>query len=548
MGRRARLSPAPAPRLSGVPSRLDLRRARAFLVPGLWAALCAFLAVRLAGFAPDDMFISYRYAWNLAHGEGLVFNPGERVFGLTNPGHALGLALLHAVTRVPVHVLGGIVFALGLWTAAVLVWLEAGRRGAALGAAVGGTLVLGASYVWVNAGSASSSVLALLAGSAFLVERRPGAAGALAGLAVWYRPDAVLGVAALGLLAWLDRRRPPWRWALVAGAVVLLGLAAAWLWFGSPIPETLEAKRVMADSRPASWAGPERFWARAVPLLRRHFGSGWLLLAAMGLAGQWPLFARGGRAIRTLVLYGAAVAVAYPLLGVPFFSWYVVPTVVALLLGVGALVAGAGRTVSEALVRRRSTGGDGDGAGERGGLERAWARAVGAVFAVLLLALPGIPFARASVARLGVAGGDSRFAAYREAALWIRDHSRPEERIAYGEIGNLAYWSRRPVDDLLGLVTPENLPYVAARDSVGAFLRRPPDLFLNHPASPHAGIARAPWFRRAYQPVGRFVPGPGQGAAVAYRQRADARLPPPRPPVERLGGRADGAAGGRAVE
>ncbi|MGO8788779.1 MAG: hypothetical protein ACLQVL_15550 [Terriglobia bacterium] len=32
----------------------------------------------------DDAFISYRYAENLARGEGLVFNPGERVEGYSN--------------------------------------------------------------------------------------------------------------------------------------------------------------------------------------------------------------------------------------------------------------------------------------------------------------------------------------------------------------------------------------------------------------------------------------------------------------------------------
>ena len=32
----------------------------------------------------DDAMISMRYAWNLAHGHGLVFNPGERVEGYTN--------------------------------------------------------------------------------------------------------------------------------------------------------------------------------------------------------------------------------------------------------------------------------------------------------------------------------------------------------------------------------------------------------------------------------------------------------------------------------
>jgi len=32
----------------------------------------------------DDAFISYRYAWNLLHGNGLVYNPGEPVEGYTN--------------------------------------------------------------------------------------------------------------------------------------------------------------------------------------------------------------------------------------------------------------------------------------------------------------------------------------------------------------------------------------------------------------------------------------------------------------------------------
>src|SRR5688572_32154475 len=31
----------------------------------------------------DDAMISLRYAWNLAHGDGLVWNPGERVEGTT---------------------------------------------------------------------------------------------------------------------------------------------------------------------------------------------------------------------------------------------------------------------------------------------------------------------------------------------------------------------------------------------------------------------------------------------------------------------------------
>ncbi len=43
----------------------------------------------------DDQMISMRYARNLASGKGLVWNPGERVEGYTNPGWTIVMAALH---------------------------------------------------------------------------------------------------------------------------------------------------------------------------------------------------------------------------------------------------------------------------------------------------------------------------------------------------------------------------------------------------------------------------------------------------------------------
>ena len=43
----------------------------------------------------DDAMISMRYAYNLAHGHGLVWNPGERVEGFTNPLWVGFMALFH---------------------------------------------------------------------------------------------------------------------------------------------------------------------------------------------------------------------------------------------------------------------------------------------------------------------------------------------------------------------------------------------------------------------------------------------------------------------
>ena len=46
----------------------------------------------------DDALISLRYAWNLAHGHGLVWNTGERVEGFTNPLWTVYAAIWAVVT------------------------------------------------------------------------------------------------------------------------------------------------------------------------------------------------------------------------------------------------------------------------------------------------------------------------------------------------------------------------------------------------------------------------------------------------------------------
>ncbi len=65
----------------------------------------------------DDAMISMRYAWNLAHGEGLVWNPGERVEGYSNLLMVLWMSaatlLLHRSGAALLVQLGGIPLLLG---------------------------------------------------------------------------------------------------------------------------------------------------------------------------------------------------------------------------------------------------------------------------------------------------------------------------------------------------------------------------------------------------------------------------------------------------
>ena len=69
----------------------------------------------------DDAMISMRYAWNLAHGNGLVWNPGERVEGFTNPLWVGFMALFHLFPipaekiSVYIQVAGAIFLAINLY-------------------------------------------------------------------------------------------------------------------------------------------------------------------------------------------------------------------------------------------------------------------------------------------------------------------------------------------------------------------------------------------------------------------------------------------------
>jgi len=479
-----------------------------------WVLLAVLFVQRLAGRSLDDFFITYRYAWNLAHGNGFVFNPGERVYGVTEPAMVVWLAAWHRITRIPIPWLGTVTTAVGLLVTCGLLLGDGVRSGRGLAAFLGGTLVMGSTFLWSVHGAGVPMVLALLTAAAVWGERRPGLSGGLAGAAVWFRPDAGVGLAALGLLFWRERRRFPLRFALAAVCVLAAGLLVSWLYFGTVIPNTLAAKRSFAAWDPAARASGLAFWRGAVPLLRRHFGVLWPAMAALGAAGQWPLWRRGGRSGRLLALFGGSLGLLYPLLGVPFFAWYAVPTVTVLLYGLAFAVDGVAGGGGEM----------GEGPGVRGHRAATPTRVCLAILLFLLVATPEALRAwRWAAGRADL----PHYTAYRAAGLWIRDSSPPEATVSALEVGTLAYFSERRFQDLLGLVTPEAIGYVERRNVAQAFYDNPTELLVLKPSLEGllGPLSRTPWFRRRYEEAARFPVGEND-AVVIFRHRVGPHVPP----------------------
>jgi len=209
----------------------------------------------------DDAMIGMRYARNLAHGYGLVWNRGgERVEGYTDPLWILFMALVHlfpiaqSKTSLVIQISAAIFLAINLYfVRKIALFVSDGSEAVSLGA-----VVLTAFYLPINFWSLQGlevSALVLLMSVCLLQAlacMRDKTFSAwfyiLLGVGTWLRPDVLVPSVALMLfLAAVDRTQR--RRHIVWGSVILLSFCAAptafRLWyFGDIFPNTYYLKLI----------------------------------------------------------------------------------------------------------------------------------------------------------------------------------------------------------------------------------------------------------------------------------------------------------------
>ncbi len=205
----------------------------------------------------DDAWITYTYARNLAAGEGIVFNAGERVEGCTAFLH---MALLAPFARLTSRLdLVAVLLNILAWAGLTLIaWTFIRRRdGGAVGMtgrfAIGFILIGNTALAWTFSGMEMPLVaLAWLAAAKMhLIEREKGswpwASALLVVAAGLLRPDGILVAVPLAISTWIaGPRKFAWGKAIVFCALVLGLFGGYWLWrwsyFGYPLPNTFYAK------------------------------------------------------------------------------------------------------------------------------------------------------------------------------------------------------------------------------------------------------------------------------------------------------------------
>jgi hypothetical protein len=186
----------------------------------------------------DDAYISFRYARNLVEGQGLVFNPGERVEGFTNLLWTLWCAVGLALRVEPEAWANA--WSLACHGAIVLVLGEVWRGRGAVGLPVGALLwaVSPDCAAWATSGLETALFSLLLLLGALSVPR-PERSGAILALAALTRPDGLLPAAVIGAFT---VRGSPWRFAAAFLAIWGPVTAGRVAWFGDFWPNTYYAK------------------------------------------------------------------------------------------------------------------------------------------------------------------------------------------------------------------------------------------------------------------------------------------------------------------
>lgn len=207
----------------------------------------------------DDDMISMRYASNLAHGYGLIWNPeGPKVLGFTNPLWVLYMAAWHLLpipaskVSLCIQISGASFLLLNLFVVGAISRELAPRSQCAAAIAVALTAFYGPLNNWSLQGtevSVLTLVVSLSVWLALLVDKSDVSAMwlyVLLGISTLVRPDAVVFSVAL-LLAMAFRHSNKWQRHLINGGAVLMAFLAAQavfnlLYYGEALPNTYYLK------------------------------------------------------------------------------------------------------------------------------------------------------------------------------------------------------------------------------------------------------------------------------------------------------------------
>jgi hypothetical protein len=508
-----------------VPTLLAESRNRARLILLLTGAimLLTVIARLLPGARTiDDAFITFRYSRNLVEGLGFVYNPSVHTLGTTTPLYTLLMAGISAISGsqdFPHFAIWVNALADAITVALLYAIVRRLTQNDWLGFLPALLWALAPYSVTFAIGGMETSVNILWMIAAMWVYvcqpwqqvRNQIVLGIFVALAILTRIDSLIWIGPLLLAQLIDHwlagagkpffQRLPLRTWTAAALVLLPWMLFSFVYFGSPFPNSLSAKRVAYQMPPGS-ALTTLIVHYALPFLESDVFTPLLLALGIGYALlTFICMAYARRHLPRLLpflvypwLYFIVFAVFNPLI----FRWYLAPPLPALIIGIIGGLWVISRPLRENARTRR--------------------------FAPLVFVIPGIIWLTTTLNAwtLTPDHGPQRPAPemawhqielyYEQMANTLREDYgvTAQTRVASADIGAVGYFSRAIIVDTVGLVTPELARYYPVEQSLvveGQNYVIPPQLIydtapqylITMEAFVRLGLAQQPEFNQRYR-------------------------------------------------
>ena len=378
----------------------------------------------------DDPFITYRYAANLQHGLGFVYNPNERVLSTTTPLFTILLALFGNLWTDLPH-LARVIGAFSLAWGGIFLWDLAYTWKSPLVGWAGLLLYPTFSLLLGTLGSEIPLYLAFCLGAfAFYARKSYSLTAICVALAVLTRPDGIL--VAFILVAhycvWI-RRPVPWLALVLFFGLTIPWFVFAWIYFGSPLPVTLAVKQ-----RQGMMAISQRFAPGLLSMLGWYAWWPYLAEAGLFVAGMIFMFRRA-RHWTLFLAWTVLYFLMYSALGVSGYFWYYAPLVPGFIVVLGLGIS----NISERLISNRTS---------------FFYTTTITLYLVLVAAqvahlqqMQQHPYQRLSI--------NNRLIMYQVVGNWLKDHTPPNASVGTLEGGIIGFYAQRRMIDFSGLIQPE---------------------------------------------------------------------------------------------
>ncbi|MBN1212054.1 MAG: hypothetical protein JXA92_05700 [candidate division Zixibacteria bacterium] len=442
------------------------------------SAVIARLAFNyLTGFMADDAFITFRYAENIAAGNGFVYNIGEKVLGTSTPFFTFILSVFAVLSiSVPTAALFVSLIASGL-TAVVLFRFAQLLRFSHFIALPAVCYALWPRSIPTDACGMETAFFTLLIISAFYFQHkqlRLYAVG-MATLAAVTRPEGLGLLILLTAYNFFSDRQRRWSYIIIPAIILVPWLALSTLYFGTPIPNSITAKLALY-----SRFGDTSFWDKLAYLMGWHKYYGYPLLLAALFGSRWLIKKQNFGRLEVIWMVGTVLFYLFSRTRV--FFWYIVPVFPVYFIFIMAAVPYFFDKINYPAHKQKTA-----------------AVLLTLLMAAVLLAGNYQPVIRHRESR------DFYTNIHQQIGYYLYSHTNKNDLVAAEDIGYMGYYSKRRILDRDGLVSPEAIPYNREGRYRDLIIDRKPDWLVCAIGSPMSAFVEDSVFTARYQTERTFT-------------------------------------------